>query len=120
MTNEEPSVYREKSQKAAIFDALNGIFQLPQDQREAEFLKAARLMVEKGFGKVCEEFVLGGRGKFQGNKGAQILAKVEEMIRGANPIQQIHEARTSEIRFKGPGLVDVKAAEPRLKVVRSG
>lgn len=120
MTNEEPAAYREKTQKAAIFDALNGIFQLPQDQREAEFLKAARLMVEKGFGGECKQFVLGRLDKFEGN-GTGILRSVEEMVaQRENPVSSAHEARASEIRFKGPGPVIASGAPPKVRTVRSG
>ncbi len=120
MTKEEPSVFRRKSQKEEIFSALNGIFQLPDSIIEAEFLKAARLMVDKGFGEICIEFVLERIDKFGEPRGARILERVNEILDGkGNPVRDSNEARTSEIRFKGPGPATVEAP-PRLRVVRSG
>jgi hypothetical protein len=120
MTKEEPSVFRGKGQKEEIFSALNGIFQLPDSIIEAEFLKAARVMADRGFGENCMEFVLERIDKFGESRGARILERVNEILEGkGNPVRDSHEARTSEIRFKGPGPATVEAPT-RLRVVRSG
>lgn len=112
---EEITNKRNETQREAIFSALNGIFQLTEENGtpsskediEFQFLKAAKLMVDRGFGDIVEEFVLGRMDSFGEKIGRRILAKIEE-IKKPYGYRDLDE-RPSGIRLKeGPGPVAAK------------